>query len=138
MIVGVNICRKNLKLSCGRMNVELLKNYYNVHKRCPSVFIGTLNRYVPTVLLLYPHVCHGSNSIIDMLRNISLHCLLPVKVIEPPYKRCGVTPHFPKTKRAAENFVEAGSAITINNGSRSQILTVMAKYRKRYSEEQIK
>ena len=43
---------------------------------------------------------------------------LSFKVNEPPYKRCGATPHFPKTKKkTAENFVEAGSAITIDNNS---------------------
>ena len=43
-----------------------------------------------------------------------------LKVNEPRYKRCGVTPHFPKTKKiAAENFAEAGSAITNDNDSRS-------------------
>ena len=43
-----------------------------------------------------------------------------VKVNEPRYKQCGVTPHFPKTKEiAAENFIQAGSAITNDNDIRS-------------------
>ena len=47
-----------------------------------------------------------------------LNFIIKLQVNEPRYKRCGVTPHLPKTKKiAAENFAEAGSAITIDNGS---------------------
>ena len=58
-----------------------------------------LHNHLPESLLTYTHRCFLSISTCMNVKTSKVLIFRFVKVNEPQYKRCGVTPKFPKTQK---------------------------------------